>query len=141
MANRVGPNRWNCCGTFFSIDQVEASDYRLTASGKAMAAVQCERGHRITPFIAAEALPPDCPLELKRAYVMGAMVGFALGRRKAGETLAEVVREMADWMPVKRISLVTNLSESHIRRMVLGEYPKPLKGEYQRVAEQILKFG
>ena len=141
MAGRVGPNRWACCNTPFNIDQAEALDYRLTANGKAMAAFQCEQGHRITPMIAAEALPPDCPLELKRAYVMGAMVGFALGRQKAGKRLAEVVREMAEWESVGRIADVTDLSESHIWRMLSGAHPAPLKGECKLAADQILKFG
>ena len=122
----VGKNRWVCCKPTVLSDQMETVDYRLTAQGRIAQVMICPQGHRKEQIVAAEPLADDCPMETRRAYIMGATVGFVLGNQIAGQVLAKTVRELRRNFSVSQIRWLLGYSESHIRRMLRGEHPAPM---------------
>ena len=137
--SKVEPNHWGCCDTPLAVDQVEYSDFRLTTNGRVLAVTQCPQGHQITNFLAPKWLTSDDP-EARRTYVMGAAIGYRLGHRKATEWLIKAVLEMGDWLPRERICTITGWSEAYVYKVLTGQYPAPLEGEYAKAADRIFDF-
>ena len=70
---------------------------------------------------------------------MGATVGFVLGNQIAGQVLASTVRELRRHFPVSQIRWLVGYSESHIRRMLRGEHPKPMGKARRLSADRITR--
>ncbi len=121
--------QWACCypATSISLDSLQPTDYLLTMQGRVVAVVMCKQNrHKITVSLPIEALPEGCSPEMKKLYVTGAAVGFALGQQKAESKMAALVRNSREWLLLSEIQEATGYSLTHIRRMFNGDFPNQL---------------
>ena len=127
-------------GKVRSLEGGEIVAYGLTKTGRPYALFQRKDvpGPRTSRLITLEPLPEGSSLGLTRVYVMGAAGGFAAARHQALHRLARVARECVDYMPTYGVQEAFGVTADHLRRILTGKHPAPLKGNSKLAIERLL---
>ena len=127
-------------GKVRSLEGGEIVAYGLTKTGRPYALFQRKDvpGPRTSRLITLEPLPEGSSLGLTRVYVMGAAAGFAAARHQTLHRLARVARECVDYMPTSGVQEAFGVTADHLRRILTGKHPAPLKGNSKLAIERLL---
>ena len=126
-------------GRVGSLDGAEIVAYRLARNGRPYAVFQSKDspGLPTSRLIKLEPLPEGSSLELAKVYVAGAAAGYTAARHQGLHRMAQIVRRCDDFMPTYSMEEAFGMTADHLRKILTGTLPAPLKGKSLLAIQQL----
>ena len=126
-------------GRIGSLDGAEIVAYRLARNGRPYAVFQSKDspGLPTSRLTKLEPLPEGSSLELAKVYVMGAAAGYIAARHQGLHRMAQIVRRCDDFMPTYSMEEAFGMTADHLRKILTGTLPAPLKGKSLLAIQQL----